>query len=120
MNAFCLSNIKRLCLLSIYAALSFSADGSYADSQSGLPEPPLAEIRIRIGNATEPNEIQQMEQLLSHLKGQPANEALTDTAEAILKKRAATVPQFADWEKGPARPYDLWFDPITNHSVHPR
>ena len=27
-----------------------------------------------------------MEQLLSHLKGQPANEALTDTAEAILKK----------------------------------
>ena len=43
-------------------------------------------IRIRIGNATEPNEIQQMEQLLSHLKGQPANEALTDTAEAILKK----------------------------------
>ena len=55
-------------------------------SAENTSDTPLTEIRVRVGNATDAQEARQMEQLLSHLKGQPANEELTKAAEIILRK----------------------------------
>ena len=61
-------------------------------SAENTSDTPLTEIRVRVGNATDAQEARQMEQLLSHLKGQPANEELTKAAD-LLK---TTPDQLAD------------------------
>ena len=78
-----LSYIKARPYFLFCIGLLYNPINLYAEKGSDTP---LTEIRVRIGNATDAQEARQMEQLLSHLKGQPANEDLTKKAELILRK----------------------------------
>ncbi|MBL91583.1 MAG: hypothetical protein CMH56_07190 [Myxococcales bacterium] len=53
-------------------ALILAAGPGFAEGDAA----PLSEIRVRVGNAADPNEEAQMKQLVSHLLGQPATPQL--------------------------------------------
>ena len=74
------------------ACMVFGASVCFASSDAAARDKKvedvthLTEIRVRVGNASEAREGEQMHQLILHLLGQPVTPELAKEAESILGK----------------------------------